>query len=92
MRFNRVGRELLECDDENETVAEFLRRRGFSRTFTDKYFLPMGSAIWSAPFESFEKFPIRFIAEFYRNHGLLGVANRPKWRVVQVVPNLTLGL
>ncbi len=33
--------------------------------------------------ETFRQFPIKFIAEFYRNHGLLGVANRPQWRVIK---------
>lgn len=42
----------------------------------------MGAAIWSASFETFKQFPIRFIAEFYQNHGLLGVTNRPQWRVI----------
>ena len=44
--------------------------------------MPMGAAIWSASFESFRQFPIRFIAEFYHNHGLLDVTNRPQWRVI----------
>ncbi len=83
MKFNRLGQQLLESDDEHESVAGFLQRNKFSESFIHQYFLPMGSAIWSAPFESFQEFPIRFIAEFYRNHGLLGVTNRPQWRVVQ---------
>ena len=35
------------------------------------------------PVQKFLQFPIRFIAEFYENHGLLSVTNRPQWRVVQ---------
>ncbi|MFM7162507.1 MAG: FAD-dependent oxidoreductase, partial [Planctomycetaceae bacterium] len=31
---------------------------------------------------TFAEFPIRFIAEFYRNHGLLSVRHRPTWRVI----------
>jgi predicted NAD/FAD-binding protein len=73
----------LETDNEDESVASFLERNRFSRSFIEHYFLPMGSAIWSAPFETFEQFPIRFIAEFYKNHGLLGVTNRPQWRVIK---------
>ena len=46
------------------------------------YFLPMGAAIWSASFDTFNQFPIRFIADFYHNHGLLDVTNRPQWRVI----------
>ena len=42
----------------------------------------MGAAIWSCPHEDFLRFPIRFILEFYRNHGLLDLRDRPTWRVV----------
>ncbi len=42
----------------------------------------MGSAIWSCPPEKFTQFPIRFVVEFYRNHGLLSVTHRPTWRVI----------
>ena len=83
LRFNRLGQNLLESDGEDETVSDFLERHKFSQQFVHQYFLPMGAAIWSAPFAMFRKFPIRFIAEFYHNHGLLGITNRPQWRVIK---------
>ena len=43
----------------------------------------MGAAIWSCPTGVFAEFPIRFIAEFYKNHGLLNVGDRPTWRVIK---------
>ncbi len=64
------------------TVGEFLARHRFSRAFADDYLLPMGSAIWSCPIGTFARFPIRFIVDFYHNHGLLNVVKRPTWRVV----------
>ncbi|MFK7767097.1 MAG: NAD(P)/FAD-dependent oxidoreductase [Mariniblastus sp.] len=93
VRFNRLGQKLLESDAPDETVDEFFARHRFSDQFIHQYFLPMGAAIWSAPFEKFRKFPIKFIAEFYKNHGLLGVTDRPQWRVItggskQYVPPL----
>jgi predicted NAD/FAD-binding protein len=42
----------------------------------------MGAAIWSCTTETFESFPMRFILEFYRNHGLMQMTDRPVWRVV----------
>ncbi len=83
LRFNRLGQTVLETDQENETVGEFFERHQFSTPFINQYFLPMGAAIWSASFEKFREFPIRFITEFYQNHGLLGITNRPQWRVIQ---------
>lgn len=82
LRFNRESLELLEEDHENLTVDEYVTQRGYSKQFSDLYLIPMGAAIWSCPPETFGKFPIRFIVEFYRNHGLLSIRNRPQWRVI----------
>lgn len=65
------------------TVEEFLRQSRYSREFAEHYLLPMGAAIWSCPTGTFAQFPIRFIVEFYRNHGLLNLLERPQWRVVE---------
>jgi predicted NAD/FAD-binding protein len=43
----------------------------------------MGAAIWSCPLGTFAQFPIQFIVDFYRNHGLLNLLRRPIWRVVE---------
>lgn len=88
VRFNKCGNRLLEQHDPaegapEETVGNFLKRHQFSQTFINQYFLPMGAAIWSASFDSFRDFPIRFICEFYKNHGLLGITDRPQWRVIK---------
>ena len=82
LRFNRESLELLEEDHENLTVDDYVTQRGYSKQFSDLYLIPMGAAIWSCPPETFGKFPIRFIVEFYRNHGLLSIRNRPQWRVI----------
>lgn len=80
--FNKHSLALLESDNEHLTVGDYLRRENYSREFIDQYFLPMGSAIWSCPVGTFEQFPIRFIVEFYRNHGILAIRELPEWRVV----------
>jgi predicted NAD/FAD-binding protein len=82
LRFNREALELLEADHDSLTVDEYVTQRGYSRQFSDLYLIPMGAAIWSCPPETFGKFPVRFIVEFYRNHGLLSIRNRPQWRVI----------
>lgn len=77
----RTSRTAPQFDTE-PTVAEFLAAGGYSREFAEHYLLPMGSAIWSCPIGVFERFPMRFLVEFYYNHGLLNVLERPTWRVV----------
>lgn len=83
LRFNREALECLSVRDEELTLGEFLQRGRYSKGFAEHYLLPMGAAIWSCPMVTFEQFPVRFIAEFYRNHGLLNVVNRPTWRVIR---------
>ncbi|MDA0589881.1 MAG: FAD-dependent oxidoreductase [Planctomycetota bacterium] len=85
VRFNREapGLALSRPESDETTVREFLARHRYSREFAEHYLLPMGAAIWSCPIGTFENFPIRFIIEFYRNHGLLSIRNRPTWRVIE---------
>jgi len=81
LRFNKRGRELLDCP-EDVTVGEYFKREQYPTEFVEKYFLPMGAAVWSCPPQRLLEFPVAFIARFYHNHGLLNVARRPQWRVV----------
>jgi predicted NAD/FAD-binding protein len=82
LRFNRQALRMLDQVDDMTTVGGFFVQHRFSREFIEHYFLPMASAIWSCPRGTIEQFPMRFILEFYRNHGLLSVRDRPQWRVV----------
>lgn len=82
-RFKKDAYEILNSDLEPESVGDFFSRRNYSDQFVNQYFLPMGAAIWSSSFATFSEFPIQFIAEFYKNHGLLGIRDRPQWYVVK---------
>jgi predicted NAD/FAD-binding protein len=82
-RFNKIARPVADAPDDGTTVGEFLARHRFGSDFRELYLLPMGAAIWSCPTGAFNDFPIRFIAEFYRNHGLLDLRDRPQWRVIR---------
>ena len=83
LRFNRQALSLTEPLDDALTVGEFLAQHRYSPLFAESYLLPMGAAIWSCPLGKFADFPIAFVIEFYRNHGLLELRNRPTWQVIQ---------
>jgi len=83
LRFNRDWRRWIADATGEDTVSEFLARSGVGREFIEQYFLPMGSAIWSCPPGTFAEFPVRFVLDFYDNHGLLQLRDRPQWRVIQ---------
>jgi predicted NAD/FAD-binding protein len=65
------------------TLGEYLEKNNYSKGFIDQYLVPMGSAIWSASTKNMLDFPILFFVQFFKNHGLLSVNNRPQWRVIQ---------
>jgi predicted NAD/FAD-binding protein len=83
LRFNRDAPLALEKLGEEVTVGRFLDEGRYSNEFRDHYLLAMGAAIWSCPPGTFAEFPMAFIIEFYRNHGLLNVRDRPTWRVIE---------
>ncbi len=84
MRFNRETRRDLrnQAIPDDETLAGYLSRNRYSRYFRDHYIVPMGAAIWSSDENTVEHFPVRFFLQFFNNHGMLSVDNRPTWRVI----------
>jgi uncharacterized protein len=82
-RFAQESQRLLQTSDESITVRDYFREHAYSREFREHYFLPIGSAIWSCPHDRLEEFPMRFIVEFYNQHGLLTLADPPPWRVIR---------
>lgn len=64
------------------TLGEYVARNRYSRAFRDRYLLPMAGAIWSCPTETMLDFPAASFAAFFRNHGLLHLGDRPRWRTV----------
>jgi predicted NAD/FAD-binding protein len=83
VRFNREARRFLAdpCDRES-TLGAFLVERGYGAWFKRRYLLPMGAAIWSASVDGMQDFPARTVLQFFDNHGLLSIDDRPEWRTV----------
>ncbi|WP_201557859.1 NAD(P)/FAD-dependent oxidoreductase [Psychrobacter sp. 72-O-c] len=66
-----------------QTLGSYLASKRYGQLFTDNYLLPMVSAIWSTSLEKVEDFPLVFFAQFFDNHGLLEVVNRPQWFTIK---------
>lgn len=84
LRFNRQCKALHESQgiEEQLTLGEYLRKEKFSEFFSQHYILPMVAAIWSASLEESEQLQLGFFIRFFYHHGLLDVANRPRWFVI----------
>lgn len=85
-RFNRQCTALAERGAETalaQPIGEFLDEHRYSREFRDWYFLPMVACIWSCPTRQMLRFPMATMIRFCHNHGLLQIANRPRWFTVR---------
>jgi predicted NAD/FAD-binding protein len=83
LRFNRALRRLLAQPDRGEeSLGAFIARHRFSRAFVERLIVPQVSAVWSADPRQMHTFPVRFLAEFFSNHGMLGFRDRPRWSTV----------
>lgn len=85
LRFNKLTTRLAEQGEDaslQQPIGDFLAEQRFSAEFRDWYFLPMIGSIWSCPTDQMLRFPIATMIRFCHNHGLLQVANRPRWFTV----------
>lgn len=82
-RFYREAPRVLESKSDTQTLGEFLLRGNYSRLFIEKHLIPMGAAIWSATPDTMRNFPLRFLVQFFHNHGFMQWSDRPQWLVVK---------
>ena len=81
-RFNREARALIGMNGTAPSLGHWLEEKGFSRHFVERLIVPQASAVWSADPEQMWSFPASFMAEFFENHGMYSLRNRPAWRTV----------
>lgn len=83
LRFNREATTLIETQGDDITLGDYLQRGNYSQIFIDYYLVPMAAAVWSADLKLMFKFPARYLIQFFHNHGLLSVNDRPDWYVIK---------
>ena len=83
LRFNKQAKKDLSADlPLTLSLGDYLDQHGFSQRMRDYYLLPMAAAIWSCPLETMMLFPIGSFLQFFENHGLLNIEDRPQWESV----------
>lgn len=84
LRFNKLCTQSWQdkCVDKQISLGDYLAANGFNDYFANHYILPMGAAIWSSSLNDMKDFPLHFFVQFFYNHGLLSVTNRPQWYVI----------
>ena len=82
-RFNSDAIAALEDPaTQNETLGDYVKRRGYGEDFFNLYLVPMSSAVWSTPPELMLEFPATTLLRFFHNHGFLGLHTQHPWWTV----------
>ncbi len=84
VRFLRVLRkEYLSNNLADITLSDYAHQKGLHLEVMEQFIIPMAAAIWSGSDFQMGRFPIRTFAQFYENHGLLGISGHPPWYFVK---------
>ena len=65
------------------TLDEYLDMGRYSRAFRELHLYPMAAAIWSTPAGRIGDYPAQAFIRFCKNHRLLELGERPRWRTVE---------
>jgi len=82
LRFNAAANFAAEGASADMLLRDFLQTHRFRDEFVDHYLVPMAAAIWSAEPAQVMDMPVKFLVQFFANHGLLQLQDRPEWRVI----------
>ena len=80
--FYKIAPELLNEEIKEQTLGDYLKEKKFSKYFIEYHLIPMVAAIWSMPFDKAKEMPLKFFLNFFNNHGLFKLKNRPQWFTV----------
>ena len=82
VNFYKKSSNLKNLDNE-ETLGNYLKKQNISKFFINYHLIPMVSAIWSMPPYESSKMPLKFFLNFFQNHGLFKLKDRPQWYTVK---------
>jgi len=75
--------EKIETEEvKSITLGEHLKEIKISDYFINYHIIPMVSAIWSMPPYEATQMPLSFFLNFFKNHGLFKIKDRPQWFTV----------
>ena len=80
--FYKTAPKLPESEIKDLTLGDFLNKKSLSKFFIEYHLIPMVAAIWSMPFNKAKEMPMKFFLNFFNNHGLFKLKNRPQWYTV----------
>lgn len=82
IRFNASAKRFVKKFP-HLSLGELIKKMKLKSWFRDYYILPMGGAIWSCSSAAMLDFPAATFVNFFDNHGLLSLRNRPQWHTIK---------
>tara|TARA_B100000965_G_scaffold278136_1_gene235944 strand:- start:1933 stop:3162 length:1230 start_codon:yes stop_codon:yes gene_type:complete len=80
--FYKTAPSLIKTKIDDERLGDYLVKKNFSKYFTEYHLIPMVAAIWSMSFEKAKDMPLKLFLNFFTNHGLFKLKDRPQWYTV----------
>ena len=82
INFYKTAPSLINTETSNATLGDYLKSSKLSKYFIEYHIIPMVAAIWSMPFQKAKEMPLKLFLNFFINHGLFKLKNRPQWYTV----------
>ena len=80
--FYKSAPSLIKNNLDGVTLGSYLDKSNFSKYLVEYHIIPMVAAIWSMPFSKARDMPLKLFLNFFINHGLFKLKNRPQWYTV----------
>ena len=80
--FYKKAPSLLNHNLNEDTLGNYLEKSKLSKYFIEYHIIPMVAAIWSMPFKKAKDMPLKLFLNFFINHGLFKLKDRPQWYTV----------
>ena len=80
--FYKTAPSFVNIETSNATLGDYLKNSKLSKYFIEYHIIPMVAAIWSMPFQKAKEMPLKLFLNFFTNHGLFKLKNRPQWFTV----------
>ena len=82
IKFYKSAPLFLIKENEDLTLGDYLEKKKVSGYLKNYHIIPMVAAIWSMPFAKAQDMPLTLFVNFFTNHGLFNLKNRPQWFTV----------
>ena len=72
----------LDNINHNYTIEDFVQNNNFSTYLKELHIYPLISSIWSTNQRDVSNFPLKLFINFFKNHDLFNIKDRPQWKFV----------